>query len=361
MTPLKSRLLRQIAQTGPVPLCDYWAQCLFDPEHGYYTTGYPIGADGDFITAPEISQMFGELIAAWWLATLRQNDLRNIALVEIGPGRGTLMSDMLRTLGKLDPELKKTLPVHMIEVSPRLTELQREKLAGSGFRIHWHQSLKTLPSMPLGIVANELFDAIPIQAFVKLGGRWHEQAIGADTNNDLVLQAMPTLLDMSTLPEGHEAQPDGSMFEFAPAREALMQDIACRLASSGGFGLFIDYGHGKSGFGDTLQAIRKHAFTNSLAAPGEADLTSHVDFQVLAETAQREGCHVSPLLEQGAFLLRLGISERKDRLANIQPHLRDTLEAACERLIGNEQMGRLFKVLGISAPTIALPALDSGC
>ena len=358
MTPLKSRMLRQIARTGPIPLPDYWAQCLFDPEHGYYTTGYPIGADGDFITAPEVSQMFGELVAAWWLATVRQNSLDEIALVEIGPGRGTLMSDMLRTLGKLDPELKKTLPVHMVEVSPRLTELQRGKLASSGFRIDWHQSLETLPVMPLGIVANELFDAIPIRAFVKHGGHWREKAVGADAAENLVFQSMPASLSLSDLPVGHETQTDGSIFEYAPAREAMMQEIAGRLAANGGFGLFIDYGHARSGFGDTLQAIKKHAFANPLEDPGKVDLTSHVDFEALANAARREGANVSSVPEQGTFLTRLGIIERAEQLASAQPASHNALEIACDRLIGKDQMGNLFKVIGIAALNVILPALD---
>jgi SAM-dependent MidA family methyltransferase len=358
MTPLKARMLRQIARSGPIPLPDYWAQCLFDPEHGYYTTGYPIGAEGDFITAPEVSQMFGEVIAAWWLATVRQNGLRDIALVEIGPGRGTLMFDMLRTLGKLAPELKETMSVHMVEVSPRLTGLQREKLAGSGFRINWHQSLETLPIMPLGIIANELFDAIPIRSFVKHDGNWYEQAIGADTAENFAFHSMPASLNLSDLPVGHDAKADGSIFEYAPAREAMIQQIACQISQSGGFGLFVDYGHAQSSFGDTLQAIKKHAFANPLEDPGDADLTSHVDFEALANAARREGANVSAVLEQGNFLKRLGIVERTEQLSNAKPPSRNAIETACERLTGEDQMGSLFKVMGIAAPKMILPALD---
>lgn len=359
MTPLKARMLRQIAQTGPIPLPDYWAQCLFDPEHGYYTTGYPIGADGDFITAPEISQMFGELIAAWWLATVRQNGIDGIALVEIGPGRGTLMADMLRTLGKLDPPLAGKLRVHLVEVSPRLTGLQRDKLAGSGFQIQWHQSENTLPDTPLGFVANELFDAIPIRAFIKHDDKWHEDIVGARDGQNLTLETVPASLDLSILPIGHGEQPNGTVFEYAPAREALMQAIAARIVKSDGFGLFIDYGHAPAGFGDTLQAVRNHAYANPLEHPGEADLTSHVDFESLANAARREGAKVSQVIEQGIFLARLGIEERKQQLAKARPHLRDAFETACERLTGIDQMGRLFKVMGVAAPNVRFPALDS--
>jgi SAM-dependent MidA family methyltransferase len=358
MTPLKSRMLRQIAQTGPIPLSEYWAQCLFDPDFGYYTTGYPIGAQGDFITAPEISQMFGELIAAWWLATVRQNSLHQIALVEIGPGRGTLMADMLRTLGKLHPSLAGGLDVHLVEVSPRLTGLQREKLADSGFQIRWHLSVETLPDTPLGIVANELFDAIPIRAFVRHNGNWHENFVGARDGENLTLQAVPASLNPGIFPIGYGEQPDGTIFEYAPAREAMMQEIAARIVNNGGFGLFIDYGHVQAGTGDTLQAVRNHAFANPFENPGEADLTSHVDFEALANAARCEGAQVSQVIEQGTFLARLGIDRRKQQLANAHPHLRGPLESACERLTGSDQMGRLFKVMGIAAPNVGLPALE---
>ncbi|MGB8816547.1 MAG: SAM-dependent methyltransferase [Rhizobiaceae bacterium] len=358
MTPLHQRLLRQIALEGPIRLSDYWTQCLFDPQHGYYTTGYPIGADGDFTTAPEISQMFGELLAAWWLATVRQNDLQNVALVEIGPGRGTLMADMLRTVAKLDPDLQRRLQVHMVEVSPRLMAIQKDKLAKGGFQVEWHSSIATLPQVPLGVIANELFDAIAIRAFIKHEGQWHEDAVGSRDGKALVLQAIPASVDAAILPPGHEAQPDGTVFEYAPAREALMGEIAERLARQGGFGLFIDYGHAQSGFGDTLQAMKKHAYANPLETPGEADLTSHVDFEALAKTAKQQGVRVATLVDQGTFLTRLGIIERTAQLAKSRLELSDSLKSACDRLTSGEQMGSLFKVLGIAAQDTALPGLD---
>lgn len=358
MNQLKARMLRQIAHSGPILLPEYWAQCLFDPEYGYYTTAYPIGAQGDFITAPEISQMFGELIASWWLAVVRQNKFDSVVLVEIGPGRGTLMSDMLRTLGKLDPSLKETLAVHMVEVSPRLTGMQQEKLAGSGFQLHWHQSIDTLPDKPLGIVANELFDAIPVRAFIKHNDQWHEDAVDSYDGDHLVFEAVPVSLNTSILPAGHNGQADGAIFEYAPAREAMMQSIAARLAENSGFGLFIDYGHARSGFGDTLQAVRNHAYANPLENPGEADLTSHVDFEALANAARRGGADVSPVVEQGDFLASLGIILRSSQLSAARPDLHDALETARERLTEIDQMGSLFKVLGVKSANLTLPVLD---
>lgn len=358
MTLLMQRLIRRIDLTGPIPFHEYWAICLFDPELGYYTTRVPIGAEGDFTTAPEISQMFGELLAAWWFATVQQNGLDGIHLVEIGPGRGTLMADMLRTLGKLDPGLKASLPVHMVEVSPRLSSMQQERLKNYGFEVFWHRDLTTLPDAPLGIIANELFDAIPVRQFVKQDGIWSELAVTDQSDIGLTNVTLPVSVDPSILPGGHADQPDGAVFEYAPAREGFMAELAVRVAQKSGFGLFIDYGHIQSTFGDTIQALKDHAYANPLENPGEADLTSHVDFEALAKIAKTSGLSVPAMLTQGEFLTRLGIKERAARLGQLHPDRRDTIETACDRLIGNDQMGRLFKVMSIASPHIALPAFD---
>lgn len=357
MTPLEAKLRRRIALEGPITVAGYWAQCLFDPHHGYYTTRIPIGSAGDFTTAPEISQMFGEMLAAWWLATSRENNIAP-ALVEIGPGRGTLMADMLRTLAKLDPALKHELPVHMVEVSPRLTKMQQEMLAASGFRIQWHETIATLPRSPIGIIANELFDAIPVRPFIKHEDAWHETTVSLNEDDGFRQTAKPANLDLAILPTGHEAQPDGTVFEYAPAREALMQDIAHHIFTHGGFGLFIDYGHVSPSFGDTLQAMRNHAFANVLESAGEADITSHVDFQSLQRAALAAGLRVTGTLTQGEFLTSLGIMERSESLSKSQPLLRDSLETAIDRLVSPKQMGRLFKVLGVAHPDVRLPALQ---
>ena len=357
MTPLETKIRRQIELAGPMTVAEFWTHCLFDPQHGYYTTRIPIGAAGDFTTAPEITQMFGEMLAAWWLATAHQNGIEP-ALVEIGPGRGTLMADMLRTLGKLDPALKQSLSVHMVEVSPRLTAMQQEKLAGSGFQIAWHETIATLPKMPVGIVANELFDAIPIRQFIKSGKDWNEVSVAIGEDGNLNFAASPASLDGAILPKAHESQTDGALFEYAPAREALMQDMAHRIGESGGFGLFIDYGHAAPGFGNTLQALKDHTYANALDNPGEADITSHVDFRSLATAAAAAGLNTAEIITQGEFLTRIGIAERATRLSNSQPQLRDSVETAIDRLVSSTQMGSLFKVLGIAHPSVILPALQ---
>ncbi|MGL4489167.1 MAG: class I SAM-dependent methyltransferase [Rhizobiaceae bacterium] len=358
MTPLLQQLLRRIGLTGPIPFHEYWAICQYDLNHGYYTTRVPIGAQGDFTTAPEISQMFGELIAAWWLATVQQNELQHIHLVEIGPGRGTLMADMLRTLGRLEPSLKTTLQVHMVEVSPRLIALQKETLATSGFAVEWHETIFTLPKAPLGIIANELFDAIPVRPIIKHEGRWYEDMVTRGDGDTLKMIGQPVTVDQALLPKGCETQPDGAVFELAPAREAFMASMANMLADQGGFGLFIDYGHAQSGFGDTVQAMKNHAYTNPLEDPGEADLTSHVDFEALSTVAKRNGLTVAQLLSQGEFLTQLGIENRTERLIAARPDQRDAFFAAFERLTKSDQMGNLFKVLGIAHPSINLAVLQ---
>jgi SAM-dependent MidA family methyltransferase len=357
MTALLQRLLRRIDLTGPIPFHEYWAICLFDPEYGYYTTRVPIGASGDFTTAPEISQMFGEMLAAWWLATMRQNNLPDIHLVEIGPGRGTLMVDMLRTLAKLDPNLRANLQVHMVEVSPRLTAVQMEKVAACGFAVTWHQNLSTLPNAPLGIIANELFDAIPVRLIIKHQGHWYEDMVMRGEGDTLRMTGQPISLDPSILPDGHQQQPDGTVFEYSPAREAFMYSLSDMLASRGGFGLFIDYGHASSAFGDTVQALKNHAYANPLEDAGEADLTSHVDFAALSRAAQSAGLTPYQIIEQGAFLTSLGLQQRVERLISLKPDQQVSLVTACERLTASDQMGSLFKVLGVSHPKITLPAL----
>ncbi len=357
MTPLEAKIRRQIELAGPMSVAEYWTHCLFDPKHGYYTTRVPIGAAGDFTTAPEISQMFGEMLAAWWLATARQNGIEP-ALVEIGPGRGTLMADMLRTLGKLDPSLKQSLAVHMVEVSPRLTAMQQEKLAGSGFQVAWHETIATLPKTPVGIIANELFDAMPIRQFIKSATDWNEVTVTVSEAGELGFAASPASLDSAILPKGHETQPVDALFEFAPAREALMQELAHHIRETGGFGLFIDYGHSVPAFGDTLQALKDHAYANVLENPGEADITSHVDFANLAKAAIISGVNASQIITQGEFLTRIGIVERATRLAHSQPQLHDSVETAIDRLVSPTQMGSLFKVLGIAHPSVTLSALQ---
>ncbi|WP_315924378.1 class I SAM-dependent methyltransferase [Mesorhizobium sp. SP-1A] len=347
MTPLKARITDLIAATGPVPVSEYMVTCLFDPQAGYYTTREPFGAEGDFVTAPEISQMFGELVAVWlyqaWQALGRPVP---VTLAEIGPGRGTLMKDMQRTLSKLDPGFMANARFAMVETSPRLTEIQKAALSGSNADIAWHETVSTLPDAPLLIVGNELFDALPIRQFVNTQAGWKERMVGLD-GGELGFFAGAASLDAALLPPDSASAPQGAIVEFSPARTALMQLIAERLARHRGAGLFVDYGYLQPGIGDTFQALRRHRHEDVLENPGEADLTAHVDFSALAAVARSAGL-AAHLATQGRFLLDMGLLERAGQLgADADGPERDKISAAVERLAGPQAMGDLFKVLAV--------------
>ena len=348
MTRLGQRIVELISALGPIPVSEYMALCLFDPRDGYYTTREPFGVEGDFTTAPEISQMFGELIAVWlyeaW-RTLGQPTPATVA--EIGPGRGTLMKDMLRTFSQLDPAFVKSVSFAMVETSPRLAEIQKKTLAGSPATPDWHETVATLPQAPLLIVGNELFDAIPIRQYVRTDSGWRERMIGLDDNDRLAFFAGAASLDPSLLPDGADDAPHGAIVELSPARSALMASIAERIAGHGGCGLFIDYGYLRPGVGDTLQALSRHRPEEVLASPGEADLTAHVDFCALAAAARAHGLDAHTAT-QGNFLLDLGLLERAGQLgARADAPLREKISGEVERLAGPQAMGELFKVLAI--------------
>ncbi|PBB38554.1 class I SAM-dependent methyltransferase [Mesorhizobium sp. WSM3868] len=355
MTRLKERIVGLIGAVGPIPISEYMALCLFDPEDGYYTTREPFGAAGDFVTAPEISQMFGELVAVW-LYQAWQGAGRPLpaTFAEIGPGRGTLMKDMLRTWSRLDPALAAEASFAMIETSPRLAEIQKETLAGQNSALSWHQTIDTLPQQPLFIVGNELFDAVPIRQFVYVGAGWRERVVGLDEKDNLHFFAGAGSVDPTLLPAGAADALQGAIVEVAPARAALMAAIAERIAGHGGAGLFIDYGHLEPGFGDTLQAVRRHDHEDVLANPGGADLTAHVDFAALA-AAVREHSLQAELTTQSEFLLGMGLLERAGALgARADDVARQAISEAVKRLAGPDAMGELFKVMKI------LPAAKTG-
>lgn len=354
-TKMHERLVEMIETSGPLSIADYMAHCLFDPKHGYYKSREPFGASGDFITAPEISQMFGELIAAWLLGAAQQLlPSGPILLAEIGPGRGTLMKDMLRTIVQIAPQMADRMQVAMIETSPRLVEIQKATLGASGFAISWHDNPQSLPDLPLLIVGNEIFDALPLRQYVKLGTEWRERMVALDDQHDLIFAAGAGSVDPSLLPPDAAHAPDGAIIELAPARMALMQQIAEKLRANGGAGLFFDYGYLKPAIGDSFQALRNHHFEHVLESPGIADLTSHVDFAALALTAQIAGLS-HQTMTQGAFLLGMGLLQRAGSLGSGKsPEEQDAIAAQVERLAGPEQMGDLFKVLAIGPQGTAI-------
>lgn len=343
-TPLYERIVKQIKTSGPIPLAEFMHWCMADPTDGYYANQEAIGAKGDFITAPEISQMFGEMIGIWavetWEALGKPNPFN---LVELGPGKGTLMMDLLR-IGNAVPSFVEAAQVHMIETSEKLIAQQRENLSQYG-QISWHKSLQDIPSQPTLLIANEFLDVLPVRQYVKTGNEWREHAIAVDENDNLVWTLGTGVLEKQSLPLEADKEPDGAVFEISTIREAFVANTAEHLKINSGIALFIDYGHTKSGFGDTAQALRAHGYTGILEAPGKADLTSHIDFEALAKIAAKSGMTVKPTMKQGEFLINLGLLERAGQLGRGQaPEIQESLTQQAERLALPEEMGDLFKV-----------------
>ena len=363
MTPLETELRRMIAADGPISVARYMALCLGHPVHGYYMARDPFGAAGDFVTAPEISQMFGELLGLWAAAVWRQMDAPARALlVELGPGRGTLMADALRAASVV-PGFGAAVTVHLVETSPALRSRQQEMLAPHDVPLAWHDDIAQLPDAPMIVLANEFFDALPVFQAVKTSDGWHERMVGLDRDGRLALALHPQPLpcfEGLLPPELRNARP-GALFEWRADREVA--ELSGRLESFGGAVLAIDYGHAESGFGDTLQAVHRHAFADPLGAPGEADLTAHVDFAALARAAGRAGAAVQGPLGLGEFLRRLGIEARAAKLrANATAAQGTDVERALARLTGTApgEMGALFKVLAFANRDLGpLPGFDS--
>ncbi len=361
-TPLAEKIKAIIAATGPISVADYFTLCLADPDHGYYQSRDPFGRAGDFITAPDISQLFGEMIAVFLIRAWQSHGSPAVTrLVEIGPGRATMMADILRVIGQLYPALYRGLSVHLIETSPRLRQIQAETLVDRFEQVSWHDDLDNIPPGFLLIVANEFFDAIPIRQFIKTPSGFCERMIGLDEKGELVFTIGAGVLDPACLPANQQGAL-GDIIEISPAREAIIERLAQKLSLNGGSALIIDYGHIERGFGDTLQAMLSHRFDTVLAHPGMADLTSHVDFLALAEVAGTKGLHVNGMMTQGEFLLELGLLERAGRLgAGKDPALQQEISQAVQRLAGTgtQNMGELFKVLALSSPGIALWPFDA--
>lgn len=330
---------RLIAATGPISIAHYMAEA----NARYYGSRDPLGAAGDFVTAPEISQMFGELIGLW-LADIwdRAGRPAGACYVELGPGRGTLARDALRAARRagLSPD------VHFVETSPALKAFQCKAHPGAT----WHDDLSTLPAdRPLLIVANEFLDALPVRQLVRTAGGWRERMVGLDASGAFIPVAGTRPMD-SAVPETFASAAEGAILETSPASVTVVQEVAGRLAAQGGAALFIDYGYAEARLGSTLQAVRAHRKVDVFAEPGEADLTAHVDFATLAAVAERSGARWLGTTEQGHWLAALGIGARAGSLARAAPQAAEAIEAAAIRLTAPTQMGSLFKVMGLAAP-----------
>ena len=351
---LKARIAALIEAQGPMSVAQFMTISLLDPKEGYYATRDPLGAGGDFTTAPEISQMFGEMVGLWLLqAWADQGCPKNPRLVELGPGRGTLMADILRT-AKVAPEFLADLEVVLVEASPALQQVQADKLRGSGADISWQAQFgDSLGDRPLFLVANEFFDALPVRQYVKTERGWCERMVTV-LNDELSFALAPVPVPPAAIPHGRENAPDGGVYETSPASIALAEDIARIIATKSGAALIIDYGYGEvAGFSETLQAVSGHRFADALAEPGEDDLSAHVDFAALAQAGKRGGAHVIGPVTQGQFLANIGITERAEQLMKSNPESVRDLLSATERLIGNDQMGKLFKALAFVPPAIS--------
>jgi SAM-dependent MidA family methyltransferase len=357
VTALGEEIKRIIAYEGPISVERYMALALYDPRHGYYMKRDPFGEAGDFTTAPEISQMFGELIGLWVASTAQNLPKRGtIRLVELGPGRGTLMADALRAL-KVVPDLRARLSVHLVETSPVLRAKQQATLRDSGVPMAWHERHDEVPEGPAIFIANEFFDALPIRQFVMTERGWRERLVGLDANGELVFG-----LAAEADPALRHAAPAGALFEISPAGLGTMNALARRLTHDGGAALIVDYGHAHSGLGETLQALRRHAFVDPLAEPGDADLTAHVDLAALARAARTAGASIHGPASQTDFLDALGIAERASRLKQrADARQRTDIDAALARLAGTGErdMGMLFKAMAVAHPALPpLPGFD---
>jgi len=345
---LREKLAAQIAQTGPLTVAQYMTACLHDPEFGYYATRPALGEAGDFVTAPLVSQMFGELIGVWAASAWRlMGEPERFVLAEMGPGDGTLMSDLLRAAQVL-PGFLEAAEVWLVETSEPLAGLQRERL---GETVRWARSLDEIPGGdPILLVANELLDCLPARQFLRTATGWAEQVVGLGPDGALAFGLVPAAAE---LPDAR----DGVICETSGPQEALGAALGDRLARDGGAALLIDYGRDRPGFGDTLQALRRHEKVDPLACPGEADLTVHADFPAVMAAAERAGA-ASAILTQAAFLARMGVGERAEALVRARPDKAALIGRQLHRLVGGDQMGELFKACCLFSPDWTPPAFE---
>ena len=345
MTALKDILIRQIKTTGPLTLAQYMSACLLHPEHGYYTNENALGVDGDFTTAPEISQMFGELIGLCLAQTwMDQGAPSAFTLAELGPGRGTLLADALRATAQV-PGFHQAAKVHLVEASPKMQAKQANALIGVD--VTWHATVEALPEdQPLYAIANEFFDALPIRQFQRDAHGWREVMIGV--SEDALNFGLSDAAPLDALEHRLADTKPGDVVETCAHGTAVIEALAQRISSHGGALLAIDYGGWRSD-GDSFQAVQHHKPVDPLAEPGKADLTAHVDFEPLAESARAMGCATSQLTQQGVFLERLGITARARGLAKaLSGPALDSHVKAHRRLTHPDEMGSLFKVLGVT-------------
>lgn len=350
---LAQRIAALIAAHGPISVADYMTIALHDPRSGYYVSQNPFGASGDYVTAPEISQIFGELLGLWCVQVWRgQGGPKPMRLVELGPGRGTLMADILRA-SRAAPEFLEELEVVLVEASPRLRDAQRERLDAWSGMVRWAGRLEdALGDGPILLVANEFFDALPIRQYVRTSRGWNERMVALDASGSLTFALAPQpATPTRKVPEA----PEGAVLEISAAASAICHEIGRCVARRGGGALIVDYGYDKPGGGETLQALERHAFASVLERPGERDLSAHVDFSSLIASATEAGAKTYGPIPQGRFLSDLGIGRRLEQLMAGHPEHGHAIGSQVNRLIDPAQMGDLFKALAILPPTAPKP------
>ena len=360
MSPLERLIRDRIAENGPIPVSKYMELALAHPEHGYYMAKEPFGTSGDFVTAPEISQVFGELIGLWSAVAWQQMDHPvSINIIECGPGRGTLMKDYLRAADMV-PDFRQAIDLYLVETSPALREVQNAALEGK--TPQWHNALDEIPAGPSILIANEFLDALPICQLEKTPNGWAERLVGTDGEKFYFLPGDIAENTADIVPRSLKDAPDRSVFEYSPAILSFADTLSRRLAGAPGYALLIDYGHDRPGTADTLQAVREHAYHPALADPGSADLTAHVDFAAVRERFLRNNTQVFGPVAQGDFLASLGIRERTEKLCqNAAAGQAATLRSATDRLISANRMGTLFRVMVAGSEGLPPPPGFESC
>lgn len=358
-TGLASRLRAQIERDGPMPLEAFWQAAQTSPEEGYYARGRPIGAGGDFTTAPEISQIFGELIGLWLVeAWTRAGEPTKCTLMELGPGRGQLMADALRA-ARVAPKFLAAARLVLVDASPTLQDAQEEMLGGFNpvWRDSWREAFAETDDAPLFLVANEFLDALPIRQLRRRGDAWLERLVAVGPDGGFAFTEGPAC-DLSGAPlDAFQAAPDGAILEHSAERQALSDAIGRRLSETDGAALLIDYGYGAPRLGDSLQALRTGKPADPLDAPGEADISAHVDFAAIIRAAEVAGARAWGPIDQGAFLLALGADGRAAALTrSASPEAVHVIERGLKRLIHPLEMGGLFKAIALMPAIYPPPA-----
>ena len=364
-TPLEAKLKAQIRREGPIGVDVYMEACLDDPEHGYYRRQPAIGAAGDFVTAPEISQVFGELIGLWCAVVWRQmGSPARLNLVELGPGRGTLMRDALRA-ARIVPEFRAALALHLVDSNATLRAVQTETLADAGVHIELHDAVEVLasdahvPAGPTVVIANELLDALPVAQHVFVDGDWRARTVAVGDDGDLCFKPAPDRRARPAWLPADRAPREGDILETCAGHGTFAKVLGARAALGPLAALFIDYGHAATGYGDTLQGVAGQAHVSPFHAPGETDLSAQVDFQHFAGACREAGLAVDGPVPQAEFLGRLGIVERASRLMAANPARGAEIEAGVGRLIAPSGMGSRFLALGVRSPDVApLPGFE---